>query len=452
MAESFAKSVGIGTPRDITSIHTPFMLLDFSLGGGIASGQWIEIFGPEGVGKTTLALKVGSFMIEADPNCYLLYIDTEKAMSFERIQDVFYQKNVEINDETGQITIDGIERGALLSPDTYEQIDVIFNQFCSYCMKNNMSGILVWDSLVTATSERLIKEGKERIGWKATAIQTLIEKYNAIFQKVPVTQLVINQVRAKIGENMFSQDKGEGEMGDGDYSVPGGYAHKFASSQTVQLVKSTKWKFPQTTPLCEGRTVRMIPTKNKLGNPRREVKHVLVFEPGYSNVVSILEYFSANKMLEGKALSSIKITGFTALEKGVSLPKFCDMLVSDDAFLDAFFNFSFDFCVAQFKSYSKLHRFNKELMKKAIRMDADRMARYFESLKETAAIDIEAAINQDLANVPDSTNDMFALLNGTGSFQKGQSEETVDDSDDTESSNGETTQTVGKRGRKKASA
>jgi recombination protein RecA len=382
--ESLAKELEVGTPKNIKSLHTPLMLLDFSLGGGIGEGMWIEIFGPEAVGKTTMALNIASFLLETNPDMYLMYIDSEKSVIYERIAGTFFQDDVVIDDETGAILINGEERGVLTSPDTYEEIEVNFSKLIKHCTKNKYHGVLVWDSLVAATLESVIKGDKDtrQIGWRATRIQNLIEKYSSIFFNIPITQLVINQTRQSIVINQFGNDKKiEGEMADGIYTLPGGNAHKFKSFQTMMLIRSKEYKYPKTDSYLNGRIINIIPTKNKLGNPRRMVSIPLIFEIGYSNILSLLEFLKVNNIMVGRGFSSFKIAG-TEMDKNVNIKTFVTRIIEDEKLLEQFTNIAFDACVKEFSAYSKISRYCKDTMKKGIFLDARKLNRHLESLKE----------------------------------------------------------------------
>lgn len=70
---------GSGTALDVASISTGNFSLDLALGvGGLPRGRIIEIFGPESVGKTLVALKVVGKCQENDG--LVAYVDAENAL------------------------------------------------------------------------------------------------------------------------------------------------------------------------------------------------------------------------------------------------------------------------------------------------------------------------------------------------------------------------------------
>ena len=68
-----------GSPPPVAAIPTGSLTLDLALGiGGIPRGRITEVYGPEGAGKTTLALSViAQAQQQGGTGCY---IDTEHAL------------------------------------------------------------------------------------------------------------------------------------------------------------------------------------------------------------------------------------------------------------------------------------------------------------------------------------------------------------------------------------
>ena len=395
---SFSEEINLSTfTSDINIIPTPLMLLNFSLDGGFPETRWIETFGPEGVGKTSLNLQICSLYLELFPNSYMMFIDAERSLMHDRIKQLFYQDNVEINEDNGAIFIDGKERGIIVSPDTYEQVDLIFSKFSKYCINNNLKGIFIWDSLVALTSEAGLEKGKTKIGFKAASIQDLIERYNGIFKKANITQLVINQIRQKIAD-MFASNKDSGEMTEPDIHVPGGNAHKFFSMQSYFLIKSKKWGYPKSNPIVEGRIVRLLPTKNKIGLPKREVNLVMLFEIGFSDIITQLEFLNNEKQLKGKGLSRFKFPFMTNEDKSFKINTFCEELVKNEEFAKKYFDFVFTYMVQKFKSFNKISKFKQDLMYKAMILDAKKLVKYFSSIDDKLLEEREDLISSIFGN------------------------------------------------------
>lgn len=72
-------------------VSTGIMGLDIALGvGGIKKGSIVEIYGPESVGKTTLALQLCRQYQKEKP---VLYIDTERTLTRETIESMGIKGN-----------------------------------------------------------------------------------------------------------------------------------------------------------------------------------------------------------------------------------------------------------------------------------------------------------------------------------------------------------------------
>ena len=75
--ENPGEKIPLGIPR-----------LDEALGGGVRSGQVTEICGPPGAGKTQISMLLAAMALKSDPNCSVLYIDTEGSFVPERVEDI----------------------------------------------------------------------------------------------------------------------------------------------------------------------------------------------------------------------------------------------------------------------------------------------------------------------------------------------------------------------------
>ena len=377
-----AKKMGL---KPIEKWHTPFMQLDFSLGKGYGEGVWIEFFAPEGLGKTTLTLQSASLYLALNEDAYLLFLDVEKALDTETIQQFFYQENVEVDYEDGTLYVDGEDRGKILMPDTYEQIEELTEEFIKWCVSENRKGLIVWDSLVSAITEKIVKEGSEKIGFRAKAIQDYLERFLADFRRTPVTLLVINQIRDKINTQMvMGQDKSLGGMIDDTYHVPGGRAHKFFAFQSIMFVSGKKWKYGSTNEKITGRITKIIPTKNKQAPDKRQVDLVKVDDYGFSNIVSLLEFLKSQKVMQG-TMAGMKFSGEMErfFPKKVKLEGFVDELINNPELLDTFHQVCFDCLTLYYKEQKRLHRYDKEVQKKIILLDAFKLKRFLEYVNST---------------------------------------------------------------------
>ena len=133
------------------------------------------------------------------------------------------------------------------------------------------------------------------------------------------------------------------------------------------------------------------PIKNKLWSPRNESENVLIYEIGYSDVLSILEYLKNKKLLGGKGFNSIKLEKFEELKnKGVSLEGFCKILIDDDAFRKNFITFVISLALSDYKGLQKIDRFNIDAMSELLKLDAKKLLKHLEILN---------SVNQSIDNI-----------------------------------------------------
>jgi len=394
MAKGFLEYSGVAKNlKEIKVFPSSLTLLDCSLGGGIAIGKWFEIVGAEGVGKTSLSLRIASSRLITFPKSYLLFIDSEQSLSYERIKETFLDdENVEI-DEEGYIYYNGEVRGNVVVVETYEQVYRLLNDFSKFCLENSYEGIVVWDSLVALTTEKILRGESEGLSYKARAISEIINRFRPDMGKVPITMITINQIRAKINiMNFGGLSKSEGIMGDIDYTIPAGYEHRFASFQTIFLQKRSFYvEHSKTNPKLKGLLTKFNPIKNKLWSPRNESENVLIYEIGYSDVLSILEYLKNKKLLGGKGFNSIKLEKFEELKnKGVSLEGFCKILIEDDAFRKNFLIFVISLALSDYKGLQKIDKFNIDTMSELLKLDAKKLLKHLE---------IVNSVNQSIENI-----------------------------------------------------
>ena len=93
---------------DVDVISTGSLSLDLALGGGLPKGRIIEIYGPEGSGKTTLALTVAAEAQKEGGR--VAFIDAEHAL------DPAYAKRLGVN----------VDELLISQPDTGEQaLDIV---------------------------------------------------------------------------------------------------------------------------------------------------------------------------------------------------------------------------------------------------------------------------------------------------------------------------------------
>ena len=161
-------------------IPTGAISLDIALGiGGLPRGRVVEIYGPEGSGKTTLALEA---IAQAQKNGGIAaFIDAEHALDPE------YAKKL------------GVDTDALLvsQPDTGEQALEIVDML----VRSSAIDVIVIDSVAALVPRAEIEGemGDSHVGLQARLMSQAMRKLAGALNQTKTTAIFINQLREKVG-------------------------------------------------------------------------------------------------------------------------------------------------------------------------------------------------------------------------------------------------------------
>jgi recombination protein RecA len=166
------------TPVEV--IPTGAIALDVALGiGGLPRGRVVEIYGPEGSGKTTVALSAVANAQKAGG--IAAFIDAEHALDPE------YAKKI------------GVDTDALLvsQPDTGEQALEIADML----IRSGALSIIVIDSVAALVPRAEIEGemGDSHVGLQARLMSQALRKLTAALSQARTTAVFINQLREKVG-------------------------------------------------------------------------------------------------------------------------------------------------------------------------------------------------------------------------------------------------------------
>src|SRR5881398_2001563 len=186
-------------------IPTGSIALDVALGiGGLPRGRVVEIYGPEGSGKTTVALHAAANAQKAGG--IAAFIDAEHALDPE------YAKKLGVDTD-----------GLLVSqPDTGEQALEIADML----IRSSAIDVVVIDS-VSALVPRAEIEGEmgdSHVGLQARLMSQALRKLTGAINQTKTTVIFINQLREKVGV-MFGSPE----------TTSGGRALKFYSSVRLDV-------------------------------------------------------------------------------------------------------------------------------------------------------------------------------------------------------------------------
>jgi recombination protein RecA len=193
-------------------ISTGSIVLDYQLQvGGWVEGRLHELWGPEGAGKTTMALIACAQAQKKHPDKQVGYIDVEQRL------------------DRGWAVTHGVDLARMyhVQPSDAEEVADMLKEMC----RSGLFSFVVVDSVGAMLPEKAKeKDAGESVMGKEAQVITRMVKLNAVeAQASGTTVLLLNQVRANFGYGA-------------DTTTPGGFALKHGTTSKLAIKRGEAFK------------------------------------------------------------------------------------------------------------------------------------------------------------------------------------------------------------------
>jgi len=268
------KSLDSTEALDVEIIPTGVIALDVALGvGGLPRGRIVEVYGPTGGGKTTLALTTAVQCLKMSPTAKIGFVDCEQALSIELCEALGLP----------------MDRYYVIQPDVGEQaVDMVERM-----VKSRNFDMVIVDSvaaMVPSVELEADLEGSVQMGRHGKLMSTFMKRVAAPTKKSNTLLMLLNQTRVNLGA----------------YGAPdtptGGKAVGFYSSVRIEVRTSASKQIKKGTDVIGTRVTSSV-KKNKVAAPFKKCEYDIIFGKGISEGGSLLEACTELGIIDRKGSS-----------------------------------------------------------------------------------------------------------------------------------------------------
>lgn len=268
IVEEFGDKVLDNHTKEIESISTGCLSLDTSIGvGGIPRGMITELSGPEGSGKTTIALNTAKVFAESGGKT--LYIDVENLLNKKLLKAVLGEDAP-------------VDKIITVTPDSAEDAFTM----AEMGLESKEFGLIVIDSIgaMSSKSEKEKRFDKATMGQLPTLVSRFVGRNVYHIRTNDIAVLALNQIRDNIGAYIKS------------FKTPGGHKLQHEAAVRISLTKGENLKRGEE---IVGILTKFVIKKNKLAPPFRSFTIPIIFGQGIDYYSDLIDFAKLLGILKG---------------------------------------------------------------------------------------------------------------------------------------------------------